>query len=271
MCSRVLVLLLIGLSFACSEEEAPKPFPVTASIFFEGPTVIEVVESDEDLIEIPIKLSVSQENQLSIRYEVIGEEVIDGSDFEVTSSNPIVINAGSTSAKVLIKINDNSVVQPEERKIFLRFRSTDPTEVQIKNPKEVVISIIEDDCPSSSPNTATWIGPVIVQDESSTTDGNGSVDSKSICSGKVSVVAKFFGEQNPTSTVLIQLVPGSSGAAAGLATVARYKPFAASPQFEYEANGTYSQSTKTIILDYMLFNLSNSANNFTGTHIISVN
>ncbi len=264
-------MLLVGLSFACSEDETPKPFPVTASIFFEGPSVIEVIESDEDLIEIPIKLSVSQESELTVSYEVIGEEVINGSDFEVTSVNPIVINAGGTSAKVSIKINNNSVVQPEERKIFLRFKSTSPSEVQIKNPKEVVISILEDDCPPSSPNTATWVGPLVVQDESSTTDGTGSVDSNSICSGQVSVVARYFGEQNPTSTVLIQLVPGSSGAASGLATVARFKPFAGSPQFEYEADGTYSQLTKTIILDYMLFDLNNSANNFAGTHVISVN
>ncbi len=265
------MLFLIWWPFACSEEEAPKPFPVTSSIFFEGPSVIEVVERDEDLIEVPIKLSVAQENQLTVSYEVIGEEVFNGSDFELMSVNPIVINAGSTSAKVSIKINDNSVVQPEERKIFLRFKSTGDSEVQIKSPKEVVISILEDDCLPSIPNTATWAGPVLVQDESSTTDGTGSVESSGICSGQVSVAARFFGEQNPIIIVLIQLLPGSTGAESGVAAVARFKPFAGSPQFEYEANGSYSQLTKTIILDYMLFDLNNSANNFTGTHVISVN
>ncbi|MFZ1807540.1 MAG: hypothetical protein WAU36_09980 [Cyclobacteriaceae bacterium] len=254
---------------ACSEEPEPEIKQEEITIFFDSESKIEVKENDDAEIVIPIKISLSQEESITITYELIGQEVVNGSDFTLLSDNPIIILAGSIQADIRIGINNNDIVQPEERKIYLRFRTIDKDHVKISVPKEVIISIEEDDCSPDIADVRLWIGPLTIQGDDETLSGIGAENSSGICSGTFNVKGKFVGDQNPESTLTIILDQNPMIVTKGIATVNRTKLFDFTSQYEFEATGTYDEPTKKITLDYSFFDLNNSANNFTDTVTIT--
>lgn len=259
------VLLFIA---ACSEDAEPEIKQEEITIFFDSESKIEIKENDAAEIVIPIKISLSQEESITVTYELIGQEVVIESDFTLLSENPLIIQAGSTQAVVRIKINDNKIVQPEDRNIYLRFRSIDKGHVKTAVPKEVTISIEEDDCSLNTSDVRAWIGPLTIQSNNESLDGTGTENSNGICSGTFNVKGKFVGNQNPASTLTVVLVQDPITRTKGVATVGRTKLFDFTSQYEFEATGTYDETTKRITLNYSFFDLNNSVNNFADTAVI---
>lgn len=255
--------------FACSEDPVSNPSLSLPSIAFNSESKIDVMENDPTIIAIPLKLSESQEVATSVTFEVIEQDVVEGSDFTILTENPVIIAAGSTEGKISIQINDNSIVQPEDRKIYLRIRSIDPSTIQIKVPKEVVITIKEDDCAANVPNVKLWIGDISVQNENDLTQATGLESSGGVCSGSFKVKGKFVGSENPESTVLVTLTQSATDKTKGTAKVARTKLFDFTSEYEFEASGTYDESTKKIIMDYSFYDLLDSSNNFSSTLTIT--
>lgn len=253
---------------ACSEDAEPVIEQEEISIFFDSESKIEVKENDPTEIVIPIRISLSQEEAITVTYELIGQEVVSDSDFTLLSENPLIIPAGSTETAVRLRINDNNIVQPEDRNIYLRFRSIDKDFVKTAVPKEVLISIEEDDCAASISDVTLWIGPLTIQSGNETLEGTGAENSSGICSGSFNVKGKFVGDQNPESTLTVILEQNSVVTSKGTASVDRTKLFDFTSQYEFEATGTYDETTKKITLNYLFYDLNNSSNNFADTAII---
>lgn len=256
---------------ACKDNVEPVIQKEEVTIFFDAQSKLEIREDDDTEIVIPIKLSLSQEVPVTVTYEIIGQEVVAGSDFVVLSQNPMVIPVGLTQATIKIKINNNEVVQPEDRNIYLRFRSIDQSNVKVAVPKEVVIAIKEDDCLPEIPNVKIWFGDINLQSENETSKGTGSENANGICSGALNITAKFVGPNNPESTITLVLTQDLTLKTKGTVKVTRAKLFSFSPSFEIEATGNYDAATKRITLNYSFFDLSNSANNFESTMLITAN
>ncbi|GAB1444575.1 hypothetical protein MASR2M41_01860 [Flammeovirgaceae bacterium] len=254
---------------ACSDDPVPKIQKEKITIFFDSKSKIEIKENEASEILIPIKISLPQKDPIIIAYEVIGQEVVEGSDFTLLSENPLTIAAGSTQAEVRIRINDNNIVQLEERNIYLRFRAIDQDYVKIAIPKEVKISIKEDDCSSDVSDVRVWMGALTMQSSNETLTGIGSENSKGICSGIFNLKGKFVGSQNPESTLIFNLTQDQMITTKGVVTINRTKLFEFTSQYEFEATGTYDETTKKIILNYSFFDLIDSSNDFRETIVIT--
>lgn len=253
---------------ACGEDPEPEIKQEKITIFFDSESKIEIKENDNTEIVIPIKISLSQEESITVTYELIGQEVVSGSDFDLLSENPITIPAGSTQADVRIRINNNDIVQSEDRNIYLRFRAIDKDYVKTAIPKEVTISIEEDDCSLDTSDVSVWIGPLTIQSNNESLGGTGAENSNGLCSGTFNVKGKFVGNQNPESTLTVVLVQDPINPTKGTATISRAKLFDFTSQYEFEATGTYDETTKKITLNYSFFDLNNSTNNFADTAVI---
>jgi len=254
---------------ACGDGPMPEIKKEEISIFFDSKSKISIRESDTTTIVVPIRISLSQEGPIVAAYETIGQEVVEGSDFTLLSENPITIPAGATTANVRLKINDNDIVQPEDRNIYLRLRAIDKDFVKLAVPSEVRINIEEDDCPADAPDVSVWIGQLTLQSTTEMVTGTGTENPSGVCSGAFNVRGKFVGAQNPESTLTIVLDQGQAMGTNGVARIVRTKLFGFTSQYELEAIGTYDEATGKIVLNYSFFDLLDSSNNFSDTLVIT--
>lgn len=268
MSRRWLCFFLI-LIFGCSKDEPAPEKIVPFDVAFDFQSKVDVKENDASELEIPIKLELSQEEDVVVFFEIFNQDVATGSDYTVLTENPVTIPSGSLSAVVKIKINDNEVVQPEDRKIYLRIRSVNLKRAQIGIPNEVVVSIIENDCDLSVTKAENWFGNLQILNENDVSSAVGKESISGICSGKLDVQGKFVGSSNPESTLTITFKKDLEDPLKGEATIARSRLFTFTSQYEFAAEGTYDEVTRKITLNYFFFDLNNSANNFESTLIIS--
>ncbi len=264
-------LILLVVLFGCSSDPEPSNPKEEITIFFNSPSKLEIKENDGNEIILPIKLSVSETSPIEVIYEVIGQEVVNGSDFTILSANPLTIPAGDTEVNVSVQINNNEIIQSEERNIYLRLRTVNQSHVKIAVPKEVVITILEDDCPENAPNMEVWIGALSIQNQNDTSPATGLENANGLCSGLIDVKGKFLGNQNPESTMTLQLTQDPTFITKGSLILERTKLFESTSQFEIEATGNYDELTKKMTLSYSFFDLNNSAKNFNSTMVITVN
>ncbi|MEZ4974710.1 MAG: Calx-beta domain-containing protein [Cyclobacteriaceae bacterium] len=265
-----LICCVIVTSFlwSCKDDEVTTPAPEPFDVTFDFQSKFQIKENDDTEIIIPIKLSESQTEPVSVTYEYFEQDVVNGSDFTILSENPLVISAGSTSVNVRVKINDNQVPQLEDRKIFLRIRSVDKAQAKFGVPSEVEITIEENDCLSSISTVENWFGALTIQTEIDTSTGTGLENSTGLCGGSFDIKGKVVGADNPESTLTIKLAKDSSDPTKGTATISRSKLFTFTSQFEIEAEGEYDETERKIVLNYNFFDLNNSANNFESSLLI---
>lgn len=261
------VFLILSL-LSCKEEEVAAPEANFFDVAFDFQSKFEIDEDDATEIVIPIKVSESQTEALTVTYEYFQQDAVNGSDFTILSDNPLVISAGSTSANVRLRINDNVVPQPEDRRIFLRLRSTDTKNAKFGVPSEVTITINENDCQSNISTVQNWFGELTIQTEIDTSTGLGLENSTGLCGGSFDIKGKVVGEDNPESTLTIKLLKNLAEPTKGAASIARSKLFSFTSQFEIQAEGDYDETTGKIVLNYEFFDLNNSANNFESTLLI---
>lgn len=267
--SDIFYILLFFLISACSEDKVVTAAPESFTVSFDFQSLFKIDENDPTELIIPIKLSRSLEESVAITYQPIEQDVVNGSDYSILSANPLIIAPGFLAANVLIRINDNDIVQPEDRKIYLRIRSISLKNGIIGVPREVIITIHEDDCAKQITDVKIWFGPLTIQSQNSSSAGTGSENAQGVCSGLLNVKGKFIGENNPESTLTVSLVKDSANPTKGDANISRSKLFAFTSQYEIEATGNYDEVTRRITLNYKFFDLNNSANNFESTAIIT--
>ena len=254
--------------FACDTEPEKPIFSGPQFVFFESEPNVPVLENISAPLTIPVKVSLAQKQNISVSFEVIGEGAVPDSDYKVISTSPLQITAGLYSTDINIKILNNEVRQKEKRIIRLKITSVTPEELTAQVTKEVLIEIQDDDCTNDVPQAANWIGDLTVRDGGAASTGTGSAGAGGICGGSIVVDGKFFGEPNPTSKFTINLIQKVLGSKSGIANVIRIKAFTGIDQYEYEASGTYSETSKTITLNYTLYDLEDADFRRTGTNTI---
>lgn len=264
----IISALLVSV-FACDTEPEKVIFSGPQFVFFESEPNVPVLENVSAPLTIPLKVSLAQKQNVSVTFEVIGEGAVPDSDYEVISTSPLLITAGLYSTDVNIKILNNEVRQKEKRIVRLRITSVTPEELSAQVTKEVLIEIQDDDCANDVPQASNWIGNLTIRDGSSTTSGKGTAGAGGICGGSIVVDGNFFGSNNPASKMTINLIQKVLGSKTGIANVIRFKLFDGSDRYEYEASGTYTETGRTITLNYTVYDTVDPTLNFSATHIIT--
>jgi hypothetical protein len=262
------VIALLLSIVACNTEPEKTIFAGPQFVFFESEPNVPVLENVTVPLTIPLKVSLAQKQNISVTFEVIGEGAVPDSDYKVISTSPLQITAGLYSTEVNIKILNNEVRQKEKRIVRLKITSVTPEEFTAQVTKEVLIEIQDDDCTNDVPQAANWIGDLSIRDGGAAASGIGSAGAGGICGGSIVVEGKFFGELNPSSKFTINLIQKVLGSKNGIANVIRIKAFPGDDRFEYEASGTYSETSKTIVLNYTLYNLEDADFRRTSTNTI---
>ena len=103
-------------------------------------------ETKENEVAITVALSADPERTVTIPVTAAGQDGADGDDYSVPAS--VVFNAGETSKTITFAATADDVDDDGES-VKLTFGSTLPTGVDEGTIKETVVSIIDDDVPSS--------------------------------------------------------------------------------------------------------------------------
>lgn len=261
------LFLFVGL-LACSQEPDLILFTEQPFIFFDTIPQLDIRENATDPLKIPVKVSSTLSVPVTVTYEVVGDNVVPGSDYSVLSENPIIIQPGNFEKDILIEVHNNNVIQKEQRTITVRIKSIDPTDYKPEVVSEVSITVLEDDCLPDIAKVILWEGDVTISSDFGVDDGS-AVANAGICGGSLQVDGPLFGTNNPSSSMIISFLPKATGSDNGIATVANFQPFEGNDQYEYEASGTYNETTRQIVLNYTLIFVNDPASSFTGTHTIT--
>ncbi len=252
------LIMLISLN-ACFEDQGTDILMSEEIISFSSPDV-QIREPDRSG-SVPLEVSFTQDTELTIGYEVTAVNAIEGIDFEILSQNPIAIPPGTHSVDLEFSVTDNDAFEPDARSFTITITSVSNPEIAVNANKEVKITIVNDDCPA---NTSIWFGNVTVDDVGFSSDvGTGSADSEGTCNILV-VSGNFIGATAPVTFVL---TPSAPGATEGSIVAERQLYDCCAPAYEYEASGTYDETTGIIEVDYSFYRADGSLW-FTGTNTI---
>lgn len=265
---RNILTLALAMTFAtCSEEPERILYTGPDFVFLDSKPQLSLYENQKTPLSIPVKVSLSQSNNTNVSFEVIGDNVLAGSDYLVQTTSPVLISHDKYGASISILPVDNNIVQPEKRTITIRIKSTDNPSLTVQVVKEVQINLLDDDCPPTVPKVSLWVGQVNIQGGSSAAAvGTAEGGSGGICGGSMVVIGKFFGSGYPETTMTIILRQSTLNPQTGTASVVRFPLFST---YEYEASGNYDEVGKSISLNYSVFDTSDNTFLQTGTHIIT--
>lgn len=251
----------------CSEEPERILYTGPDFVFLDSKPQLSLYENQKTPLTIAVKVSLAQANSTNVSFEVIGDNVLAGSDYNVQTASPVEIAHSQYSATISILPVDNNIVQPENRTITIRIKSTDNPSLTIQVVKEVQINLLDDDCPPTVPKVSLWVGQVNIQGGSSTTVvGTAEGGAGGICGGSMVVTGQFFGSGLPESIMTIILRQSTLNAQTGTASVVRFPLFST---YEYEASGNYDEVSEVISLNFSVFDTSDAAFLLTGTHLIT--
>jgi hypothetical protein len=238
-------------------------------VFLDSKAQVTLYENQKTPLIIPVKVNVAQTLPINVVFEVIGDNVLAGSDYKVQTGSPVQIVRGKYSANISIIPVDNNIIQTEKRTITLRIKSIDNPSLTLQVVKEVEIDLLEDDCAPNVPKVSLFVGAVNINDGQNTVVGKGEGGAGGICGGTLLVTGKFFGEKLGDSAMTVILTQNNVITTKGLASVVRFKLFSTTDQYEYEANGTYDETVKNITLNFTVYDTSDNSVAAAGTHIIT--
>ena len=257
---KIFALFLLVTLNACFDEAGTDIIMSEEIISFSVPEA--QIREPDGSGSIPLEVSFTQDTELTIGYEVTAVNAIEGIDFEIVSSNPIAIPPGSHSVDIQYTVTDNDAFEPDARSFTVNITSVSNPDIMINANEAAKVTIVNDDCPA---NTSIWFGNVTVDDVGfSSTVGTGAADSEGSCNILV-VTANFIGATAPVTFVF---TPESPGATSGTVVAERQLYDCCAPEYEYEASGTYDESTGIIEVDYSFYNPDGSLF-FTGTNLIA--
>ncbi|MBY0432554.1 MAG: hypothetical protein K2U26_00425, partial [Cyclobacteriaceae bacterium] len=198
-----------------------------------------------------------------------GINVLAGSDYRVLTVSPAEIERGKYNASISILPINNNIIQPEKRTIIIKILGVDNPELGVQVIKEVQINLLDDDCPPTVPKVSIWTatGSVTIQGQSTAT-GTAEAGAAGICGGTLVVKGKFFGDNNAETSAIIILTQNASAPTRGFASVVRFPLFEGGTRYDYEASGTYDETTKNITLNFTVYDTTDKTQ-FTGTHVIT--
>jgi hypothetical protein len=149
MRTKIFTLLLILLTgIACKDQTDPIIFNGPQFVFFESNSSnLSILENATDPISVPVKVSVAQKSDISVKLEISVENAVAGSDFQILTTSPLVIKSGEYATSFKLKTIDNTVIEPSTQKriVTVKIVSADPLQVQVLG--QVKIEILNDDCP----------------------------------------------------------------------------------------------------------------------------
>lgn len=267
---KIFLTVTATLAFITCTEEAEKiVYSGPDFVFLDSKPQLSLYENQKTPLSIPVKVSLAQSENLQITFEVIGTNILAGSDYIVQTASPVEILRSKYSASISILPVDNNVIQPEQRTIIVRITSVDNAKLSLQVVKEVQINLLDDDCLSTVPKVSLWVGSVNIQGGSSTTaTGTGEGGAGGICGGSLVVTGNFFGSA-PSSSMTILMTQNTSIPTKGFTSVIRFPLFAGSAQYDYEASGTYDETGKNITLNFSVHDTTDPTFQLTGTHIIT--
>ncbi|HRI78582.1 MAG TPA: hypothetical protein PLR06_03525 [Cyclobacteriaceae bacterium] len=265
---KMAIVLTAGLTLTCSQSPDIIVFTGPDFVFFDSKAIVSMYENQTTPLTIPIKVSQVQGAITNVTFEVIGSNVLAGSDYIVQTGSPVQILPNKFGSSISILPVNNAIIQPETRTITIRIKSIDNPNLTPQVIKEVVINLLDDDCLPTVPKVSLWTGSVNIAGGSSSATGTAEAGAGGICGGTLVVTGKFFGDANPSSTMTIIMTQGTLVPTKGFTSVIRFPLFTGST-YEYEASGTYDETSKTISLNFTVTDTSDNTFNFTGTHTIT--
>ena len=266
---KILVAVITMVSCMCSQEADRIIYTGPDFVFFDSKPQITLYENQKTPLTISVKVSLAQADNTEVTFEVVGENVLAGSDYKVQTTSPVEILRSKYDATISILPVNNNFVQPEKRTITVRIKSVNNPKLSVQVVKEVQINLLDDDCPPTVPKVSIWVGDVTIQGGSSTATGTSEAGAGGICGGSLAVSGKFFGDNNGSSTMTIIMTQNTAAPTKGFASVVRAPLFTGSTKYEYEASGTYDEAGKNITLNYTVYDTTDKTFQVTGTHIIT--
>jgi hypothetical protein len=237
-------------------------------VFFEASEVVPLLENSADPLEIPVKVSLAQDEDVTVAYTIEENGAIEGIDFEILSPNPITISAGEYETAIEIAVINNEVFETESRTFSITLTEISPSlDKQVLT--SVTVDVVNEDCPAEIPKIVNWIGSLSVEDVGfGASPGTGDAGPDGSCGGVLIMTGDLlaFGLDSKITLVFTQDSPGST---TGTVEVARDRFFTddAYAGYQYEASGTYNEATQEIIIDYNFYR-PNGTLWFPGTHYI---
>jgi hypothetical protein len=264
---RTILLLIVIVIFSCDETPDRILYTGPDFVFLDSKPQISLYENQKTPLVISVKVSLAQNTNTNVAFEVIGDNVLPVVDYQVQTGSPVEITRSKYSATISILPVDNNIVQPEKRTITVRIKSVDNPALSVQVVKEVQINLLDDDCPADVPKVSLWVGQVNIQGGSASTQvGTAEGGAGGICGGSMVVTGTFFGSGNPSSAMTIIMKQNTSIPQTGFASVVRFPLFST---YEYEASGSYDETGKVISLNYTVYDTSDNTFLLTGTHIIT--
>lgn len=251
---------VIGFS-GCEEQD----------FLFDGPhfvsftqSSISLSENSADPLGAMVQISQKRDFDVQVSFEVTADGAVEGQDYNVLTASPVTIPAGSFEVPILIEPIDNSDFETAARKVTFTITSaSNDIGVQVNESAEV--NIVNDDCPSKS---NIWWGNVTLVDVGyATTGGTGSANSNGDCDVLV-IEGDLIG--GAVAAVTYYLTPAADGASSGTIEAPKGRYNCCATAYEYEATGTYDETTETILLDYIFYRADGSIF-WTGQTIITPN
>lgn len=251
---------VIGFS-GCEEQD----------FLFDGPHFVSFTQESISLSEnaaspmgAVVQISQKQDFDVQVNFEVSAEGAVEGQDYNILTTSPVTIPAGSFEVPIMIEPIDNSDFETAARKVTFTITSaSNDIGVQVNESAEV--NIVNDDCPSQS---NIWWGDLTLVDVGyATTSGTGSANSNGDCDVLV-IEGDLIG--GAVAAVTYYLTPASDGATNGTIEAPKGLYDCCSTAYEYEAEGTYDEITQTILLDYTFYRADGTVF-WTGSTIITPN
>ena len=238
-------------------------------VYFDSKPQISLYENALPL-SIPVSINIAQTEKVQVTFEVIGENILTGSDYIIQTPSPVEIPRNKYSTTITIQPINNAIIQTEKRTITIRIKSVNNTALTLQVVKEVVIDLLDDDCSPTVPKASIWVGALKIQGGSSgITPGTGEGGAGGICGGSLVVDGYFFGTNNSKSRITILMTQNSSFPTKGFTSVIRAPLFKGFTTYDYEASGTYDEVSKNITLNFTVYYNPNHNDDFSGTHIIT--
>lgn len=255
-----LIAGMVGLS-GCDEQDFLFTGPHFVSFTQES---ISLSENASAPLSTMVQISQTQDFDVQVEFEVSAEGAVEGTDYNVLTTSPVTIPAGSFEAPIQIEPIDNSDFETAARKVTFTITSaSNDIGVEVNPTSE--INIVNDDCPSKS---NIWWGNVTLVDVGyATTGGTGSANSNGDCDVLV-IEGDLIG--GAVAAVTYYLTPASDGASTGTIEAPKGLYDCCATAYEYEATGTYDETTQTILLDYIFYRADGSVF-WTGQTIITPN
>lgn len=262
--------LLITVAFSCGNEPDKIIYKGPQFVFIEGAESVPLLENRTKILEIPLKVSLARDEDVSVTYSVENNNVASGVDYNILSPNPIVIPAGEYEVPIEIEVIDNLTIEDVDRGFNITIEDVSGPVNQSQVQSSVNILIVNDDCLPEIPKISNWIGDLAVEDV-----GFGAVPSIGFagpdgsCGGMLIVEGDLlnFGLESRIRIYFTQDAPGST---TGTVTVFRSSFFVdeAYSDYQYKGSGVYDQDTREILIDYTFYDDTGEVW-FTGQHYIT--